>query len=42
VDELCEATGSSGAMVRRWIDQVRKRGHTVRRTGPKAWIIDGC
>jgi hypothetical protein len=39
--ELMEATGASDAMCRRFVDQVRRRGHTVRRTGPKAWVING-
>jgi hypothetical protein len=41
LDELCEATSGSDDQVRVWIDQVRRRGHTVRRTGPKAWRING-
>jgi hypothetical protein len=40
--ELMEGTGGTEPMVRRWIDQIRRRGHTVKRTGPKAWVINGC
>jgi hypothetical protein len=40
--ELMEGTGGTEPLVRRWIDQVRRRGHTVKRTGPRAWIINGC
>jgi hypothetical protein len=42
LQELCDATGGTEPLMRRYIDQVRRRGHTVKRTGPKAWIINGC